>query len=237
MTRRVISKIEREAIIKVWHSKCAYCRKKQDKFDIDHIEPYSKGGSCDLSNLVPACNKCNSTKANLVIPDEYKGILIAKAAIKKERIEKLIKAAEHKKVKPKHTEYKRNPFHCIDIPYTCDLFYTDWDYVGPVELYEPTEGVLQYLDLIYLNIKTKEVKRECLNEPYTIETSTIPLHLIKTKDYKLGRLSLNKKIPNGWGLHSCKVINKYIKNEDTIHVELGEDFNYVYGVVKANAEH
>ena len=237
MTRRVISKIERETIIKVWNSKCAYCRTKQDKFDIDHIEPYSKGGSCDLSNLVPACSKCNSTKSDLIIPEEYKGILLAKAAIKKERIEKLIKAAEVKELKPKYKEYKRNPFHCIDIPHTCDLFYTEWDYVGPVELYKPTESVLQYLNLIHLNVKRKEVKRECLSEPYTIEIANIPLRLIKTKDYSLRRLSLNKKIPNGWGLHGCKVINKYIKSEDTLQVELGEDFNYVYEVMSANAEH
>jgi 5-methylcytosine-specific restriction endonuclease McrA len=59
--------------------KCFYCGselKSQDYFDeggkvamtvslwaVDHFFPLSKGGSYELSNLVPACNPCNSTKS------------------------------------------------------------------------------------------------------------------------------------------------------------------------------
>ena len=34
------------------------------KYTIDHIVPYSKGGTADISNLVPCCRRCNSKKGN-----------------------------------------------------------------------------------------------------------------------------------------------------------------------------
>jgi len=93
MNRRHISVKERDAIIYAWHNKCAYCRKVNDTFHIDHVIPHSKGGSCDLENLVPACVDCNQTKSAYLIPDEYIGIVLSKALAKKPKIENRL--AEH----------------------------------------------------------------------------------------------------------------------------------------------
>ena len=42
--------------------RCAYCRKKQQRLTQDHITPLSQGGSHTASNIVPACQSCNSKK-------------------------------------------------------------------------------------------------------------------------------------------------------------------------------
>lgn len=87
MTRRHLSIKERDAIIYAWNNKCAYCKQFHNKFHIDHVVPHSKGGSCDLENLVPSCADCNQTKSDYLIPDEYIGIVLAKALNKKPQIE------------------------------------------------------------------------------------------------------------------------------------------------------
>jgi len=43
---------------------CAYCGSSQ-KLTLDHIYPISRGGDHALSNLVPACVRCNSSKNDL----------------------------------------------------------------------------------------------------------------------------------------------------------------------------
>lgn len=43
-----------------WH--CAYCLLKFDKLTPDHITPLSRGGSNDISNIIPACGPCNYSK-------------------------------------------------------------------------------------------------------------------------------------------------------------------------------
>jgi hypothetical protein len=43
--------------------RCAYCgKKRKGKLTQEHITPLSKGGSHTLSNVVPACQSCNSKK-------------------------------------------------------------------------------------------------------------------------------------------------------------------------------
>ncbi len=54
----------REYLLEKWGRKCAYCGKENVPFQIDHIEPKSKGGSNRISNLTLACAKCNQMKGN-----------------------------------------------------------------------------------------------------------------------------------------------------------------------------
>lgn len=42
-------------------NQCAYCG-RQVKLTKDHLKPLDKGGQMDLFNIVPACNRCNSSK-------------------------------------------------------------------------------------------------------------------------------------------------------------------------------
>jgi 5-methylcytosine-specific restriction endonuclease McrA len=44
--------------------RCVYCGRKMLKLTMDHITPLSKGGSHTVSNIVPACQSCNSAKNN-----------------------------------------------------------------------------------------------------------------------------------------------------------------------------
>lgn len=41
---------------------CNYCGQIGGKLECDHIIPYSKGGSNDLTNLTTSCRKCNRQK-------------------------------------------------------------------------------------------------------------------------------------------------------------------------------
>lgn len=40
---------------------CAYCRRRPG-ITVDHVIPLVRGGKHELSNLVPACKRCNSSK-------------------------------------------------------------------------------------------------------------------------------------------------------------------------------
>jgi CRISPR/Cas system Type II protein with McrA/HNH and RuvC-like nuclease domain len=48
---------------------CAYCKQKGGILEIDHIIPFSKGGSDELNNLVTSCRKCNRQKKNKSVKD------------------------------------------------------------------------------------------------------------------------------------------------------------------------
>ena len=46
---------------------CCYCGSgvtEDTKLTLDHIKPYSKGGSNEAQNLVTCCHKCNSSRGN-----------------------------------------------------------------------------------------------------------------------------------------------------------------------------
>ena len=50
---------------------CAYCTSTLvDTLEVDHIIPFSRGGSDDRENLVAACWRCNLEKSDLT-PDEW----------------------------------------------------------------------------------------------------------------------------------------------------------------------
>jgi len=50
--------------VKQWYQqRCAYCSQPKPLTQ-DHIQPLSRGGSHTISNIVPACKSCNSSKGN-----------------------------------------------------------------------------------------------------------------------------------------------------------------------------
>lgn len=86
MKRRSIPPREREAIVRVWGNKCAYCKGTQEPFVIDHIVPVADGGTCDLGNLCLACVQCNSMKSDVRLPEMHEGLLLGIAKRKAESI-------------------------------------------------------------------------------------------------------------------------------------------------------
>ncbi|KKL55522.1 hypothetical protein LCGC14_2254570 [marine sediment metagenome] len=47
---------------KAFRYRCAYCKVKTTRLTQDHVIPLSRGGSHTASNIVPACQSCNSSK-------------------------------------------------------------------------------------------------------------------------------------------------------------------------------
>ena len=56
------------ALIIEYDHKCAYCRDAKS-LTRDHVIPLSCGGSNDISNIVPACRSCNSSKHTKTGPE------------------------------------------------------------------------------------------------------------------------------------------------------------------------
>tara|TARA_R110000796_G_scaffold107032_1_gene217694 strand:+ start:38 stop:766 length:729 start_codon:yes stop_codon:yes gene_type:complete len=86
MKRRGIPSREREAIVKAWGGKCAYCKSTREPFAIDHIVPVSDGGTCELENLCLACVQCNSMKSDVRLPEMHEGLLLGIAKRKAESV-------------------------------------------------------------------------------------------------------------------------------------------------------
>lgn len=60
-----LSALQWREIQAVCDHRCVYCRKRaKGHLTQDHIMPLSKGGSHTVSNVVPACQSCNSRKNN-----------------------------------------------------------------------------------------------------------------------------------------------------------------------------
>lgn len=55
-----------QLLLQIFESRCAYCLKFMDKPTQDHVVPLSKGGSHTLTNIVPACQSCNSKKGTKI---------------------------------------------------------------------------------------------------------------------------------------------------------------------------
>lgn len=54
-----------------YHNKCAYCR-QATKLTVQHVIPLSRNGPNDISNIVPACQSCNSKiGTNIVVPQPW----------------------------------------------------------------------------------------------------------------------------------------------------------------------
>ncbi len=76
----------REYLLEKWGRQCAYCGVKDVPFQVEHIQPKSKGGSNSIANLALSCEKCNTRKGN----KDIKGFL------KKDplRLERILKQAK-----------------------------------------------------------------------------------------------------------------------------------------------
>ncbi|MBD2512631.1 HNH endonuclease [Nostoc muscorum FACHB-395] len=59
----------REYLLEKWNRRCAYCSIENVPFEIEHIQPKSRGGSDRVSNLTIACHACNQSKGNQDIRD------------------------------------------------------------------------------------------------------------------------------------------------------------------------
>lgn len=44
------------------YGRCVYCNKEVDNLETDHVVPLAGGGTNDISNIVPACKSCNTSK-------------------------------------------------------------------------------------------------------------------------------------------------------------------------------
>lgn len=106
MRRRSIAQRERDAIVKAWGNKCAYCKGSNGQFVIDHIVPVASGGTCDLENLCLACAECNGMKSDTRLPEMHEGLLLGVAARRARNIRKRLR---NKMVAPK----KKKDHLCI----------------------------------------------------------------------------------------------------------------------------
>ena len=64
--RKNVSNKTRFEVFKRDNFTCQYCGKSAPEvvLNVDHIEPVSKGGSNDISNLITSCFECNNGKGN-----------------------------------------------------------------------------------------------------------------------------------------------------------------------------
>jgi len=68
--RRILSPEERHKLIADFNRTCFYCHRRgtwdhdpdHNPWNIDHLEPWSKGGADDFSNYVLSCRRCNIQK-------------------------------------------------------------------------------------------------------------------------------------------------------------------------------
>ncbi|HEY2416429.1 MAG TPA: HNH endonuclease [Steroidobacteraceae bacterium] len=57
---------EWKVIVRAAKGRCYYCQEKT-KLTLDHVIPLSKGGQHTKTNVVPACQPCNSKKNDRLI--------------------------------------------------------------------------------------------------------------------------------------------------------------------------
>jgi len=70
---------KREKVYRKYRGKCAYCGASiefREGFEIDHLKPKSRGGTNDIDNLMPACERCNQLKYNSDI-EEFRDKIIS----------------------------------------------------------------------------------------------------------------------------------------------------------------
>lgn len=62
LTPKLAKKRFRQSIYDAWDCTCGYCGDKATS--LDHIIPRFKSGSSNRNNLLPACQRCNTSKAS-----------------------------------------------------------------------------------------------------------------------------------------------------------------------------
>ena len=63
LTPKLAKKRYRQSIYEAWNHKCGYCG--EEATSLDHIVPRFKSGSSNRNNLLPACRRCNASKASM----------------------------------------------------------------------------------------------------------------------------------------------------------------------------
>jgi hypothetical protein len=69
LTPKLAKKRFREHIYEAWDHKCGYC--EDVATSLDHVIPRFKSGSSNRNNLVPACRRCNTSKASTKMEEWY----------------------------------------------------------------------------------------------------------------------------------------------------------------------
>jgi CRISPR/Cas system Type II protein with McrA/HNH and RuvC-like nuclease domain len=72
ITRKVrgpLSQRTRFRVLEAYNYRCFYCGRGADvvALEVDHVFPVARGGTDDQSNLVPACEACNSGKSDRIV--------------------------------------------------------------------------------------------------------------------------------------------------------------------------
>lgn len=68
------------ALVEQYQGRCAYCGAKE-KLEVEHKIPLSRGGTNDISNIVPACRRCNRRK-RAKTDVEFRALLAREAEIR-----------------------------------------------------------------------------------------------------------------------------------------------------------
>lgn len=55
---------EWKALVERFGGCCAYCLRQSESLTVDHLDPISRGGAHELTNIVPACLSCNVSKGD-----------------------------------------------------------------------------------------------------------------------------------------------------------------------------
>lgn len=58
-------------VVAEFDSRCAYCMRKMRRLTRDHVVPLFKGGNHTISNIVPACRSCNSSKGTNTLEEWF----------------------------------------------------------------------------------------------------------------------------------------------------------------------
>ena len=69
---------KREKVYIKYEGRCAYCGANiefREGFEVDHLKPKSRGGTNDIDNLMPSCERCNQLKYNSDIEEFRKKII------------------------------------------------------------------------------------------------------------------------------------------------------------------